>query len=559
MSQDYDVCVVGSGAGAGPVIFELAKAGKSVIVLEKGPSLTDQDFVKDEIACCRRSVYTPNLEDEQHVIEDTDMDGNWVSEATSESGWDFWNGNVVGGSSNFMSGFFYRLKPKDFTLLSEFGAIKGANIVDWPIRYEDMEPYYTKVEKEIGVSGHVAKHPYLEPRSTKDFPYPPTQEHPIVRHIDKACEQLGFHSLQTPRAILSKPDMGRRSCEYSGYCGSYGCSSGAKGSSRAALLNRALATGNCTIIANAKVHKLISDNTGKITVAEYFDQHNAVQKIRAKIFVVACHAIESSRLLLASTGPKHPHGLANNHGQVGKNLLFSAGGSGTGEFTYKELDKITAQQLKTRGPFVNRNLQDWYFIDDKKMQGKIKGGTIDFLLRHPNPIARAMPLKWDDNDNLVWGKELKRRLKTTFTEAQDLKFEVFNDWLPTDDCFVSLDKNIKDKWGSAVAKVRIGFHPHDVKVGRYLADKAELVLKKMGASNIRSSVSGSPPANLVAGGCRFGDDINHSVLNADCQAHDVENLYVTDGSFMPTGGSVPYTWTIYANSFRVADIIKQRV
>jgi len=559
MSQNYDVCVIGSGAGGGPVAFELSRAGKSVVILEKGPWMTEKDFYKDEMACCRHSVYTPNLEDEQHVIEDTDSDGDWVSESTLESGWDFWNGNVVGGSSNFMSGFFYRLKPKDFRLLSEFGPIKDANIADWPISYADMEPYYAKAEKEIGISGRVVKHPHLEPRSTDDFPYPPTQEHPVVNRIDNACKELGFHSLPTARAVLSRPDMGRNSCEYSGYCGSYGCSSGAKGSSRAALLNRAVATDNCNIITNAKVHKLISDNTGKITSAEYFDENNNVKNIHAKIFVVACHAIESSRLLLSSTGPKHPDGLANNHGQVGKNLLFSAGGSGTGELTYKKFDKLTAQQLKTRGPFVNRGLQDWYFIDDEKMNGKAKGGTIDFLLRHPNPIARAMPLKWDDNENLVWGKELKRQLKSTFTETQDLRFEVFNDWLPTDNCFVSLDKTIKDKWGSNVAKVRVGYHDHDLKIGQYLTDKAEMVLKQMGADNIRSSVSGSPPVNLVAGGCRFGSDINNSVLNADCQAHDVDNLYVTDGSFMPTGGSVPYTWTIYANSFRVADIIKKRV
>ena len=499
MSQQYDVCVIGSGAGGGPVAFELAKAGKSVIVLEKGPWLTEKDFFKDEMACCRRDVYTPNLNDEQHVIEDSDNNKDWYSEATSESGWSFWNGNVVGGASNFMSGYFYRLKPKDFNLLSEFGPIKNANTADWPINYEDMEPYYTKAEHEIGISGRVVQHPQLEPRSSDDFPYPPTAEHPIVDYIDKSCADLGYHSLPTARAILSKPDMGRNSCEYSGYCGSYGCSSGAKGSSRAALLNRAVASGHCTITANAKVYKLSSDASGKVTTADYFDENNEPKKVHAKIFVVACHAIETSRLLLSSSGPKHPNGLANNHNQVGKNLLFSAGGSGTGEFTYKKFDQDTAQKLKTRGPFVNRGLQDWYYFNDKSLGGDLKGGTIDFLLRHPNPIARAMPHKWDDNDNLLWGKEFKRSLKASFTETQDLRFEVFNDWLPTDNCFVSLDNEVKDKWGSAVAKVRIGYHPHDLKVGQYLTDKAELVLKKMGADNIRSSVSGSPPANLVAG------------------------------------------------------------
>lgn len=559
MSLDYDVCVIGSGAGGGPIALELAKAGRSVLVLEKGPWLTEKDFYKDDLACCVRSVYSPQLKDEKHVIEEQYQDGSWQGESTEESGWDFWNGNVVGGSSNFMSGFFYRLKPKDFRLLSEFGEIKGANIADWPISYEDLEPYYTKVETEVGISGVVQPHKHQEPRSTNNFPYPPTAEHPIINYIDKACEKLSYTPLRTPRAVLSEPAMGRNSCEYSGYCGSYGCSSGAKGSSRAALLNRAIKTGNCKIQANSKVYKLESNTKGNVVAVKYYDENNLKQKVSAKIFVVACQAIETSRLLLTSTGPKHPNGLGNNYDQLGKNLLFSAGGSGTGEMTYSKFDKQSAAQLKTRGPFVNRGIQDWYFINDKKMGGKVKGGIIDFLLRHPNPISKANAITQDDNGKLLWGAELKQKLKSTFTETQDLRFEVFNDWLPTDNCFVSLDNKVKDKWGSAVAKVRIGYHEHDLKVGEYLSQKALNVLKKMGADNIRYNVSGSPPANLVAGGCRFGHDIKTSVLDANCKVHDVDNLYITDGSFMPTGGSVPYTWTIYANSFRVADVIKNLI
>ncbi len=559
MSQDYDVCVIGSGAGAGPVIYELAKAGKSVVVLEKGPWLNEKDFFKDEMACCRRSTYTPDLEDEQHVIEEETRSGGWVSEPTSESGWDFWNGNVVGGSSNFMSGYFYRLKPQDFRLLSEFGPIKGANIADWPISYEELEPYYTKTEIEVGISGKVIPHRYQEPRSTRDFPYPPTSEHPIVKRIDDACEALNYQSLPTPRAILSRPDMGRNSCEYSGYCGSYGCSSGAKGSSRAALLDRAVATGNCEIRPHAKAYKLKSDQKGRVTEALYFDIDGKAQTISARQFVVACQAIETSRLLLASDGPRHPDGLGNNYQQLGRNLLFSGGGSGGGDFSYSKMDKLSASAMKTRGPFVNRGLQDWYFFEDKNFGGKAKGGLIDFLLRHPNAISKAMSARWNDDDNLNWGQNFKRDLKAAFTSSQELQFEIFNDWLPTDNCFVSLDHSVKDKWGSPVAKVRVGYHEHDLKVGEYLAEKAEKVLKQMGAENIRSSVSGSPPPNLMAGGCRFGDDIRYSVLDRDCKVHDVDNLYVTDGSFMPTGGSVPYTWTIYANAFRVADILKQRV
>jgi choline dehydrogenase-like flavoprotein len=559
MERDFDVCVIGSGAGGGPVALALAEAGHSVLVLEKGPWLTERDFYKDELACCRRSVYTPRLEDEQHVIEDLDGAGNWVGEATSESGWDFWNGNCVGGSSNFMSGFFYRLKPEDFRLLSEFGPVAGANLADWPIEYADLEPWYTRAETEVGISGRVVDHPLAEPRSTRDFPFPPTVEHPIAEHIDRACRSLGLHPLSTPRAILSQPHHQRRSCEYSGYCGSYGCSSGAKGSARAALLGRAVRTGRCEIRARAKVYRLDSDARGRVVAAQYFDADNRPRQVTAKLFVVACQAIETSRLLLSSPGPRHPDGLGNNNGQVGRNLLFSAGGSGSGRFLYADMDAADAQALKTRGPFVNRNLQDWYFIDDRSFGGRAKGGLVDFLLSHPNPIGRAVSEKWDDDDNLVWGRELQHRLQAAFTGYQKLRYEIFCDWLPTDDCFVSLDNSVRDRWNSPVAKVRIGYHEHDLKVGRYINERAERVLQAMGATHIRSGVSGSPPQNLVAGGCRFGKHPASSVLDADCRAHDVDNLYVTDGSFMPTGGSVPYTWTIYANAFRVADRIRARL
>ena len=547
----YDVCVVGSGAGAGPIAYELSMAGFKVLVLEKGPWYKRDDFFKDEIGVCRRSSFTPLLNDEQHVLEEQN-NNEWETTPTSKSGWDFWNGNMVGGSSNLMSGYFHRMKPKDFSLKNEYEKIEGSNVEDWPISYDELEPYYTKVESIVGISGDVVQHPQLEPRSTKNYPYGPTHEHIISSWFDEACQKQKLYSIPTARAVLSEDVGDRKSCEYAGYCGSYGCASGAKGSSREALLNKALKTGNCEILPHSFV-KTLQSNQNQVTGAVYIDKLGKTHTVDAKIFVVAAQAIESSRLLLNSSNKYFPNGLANNSGQVGKNLIFSSGGSGTGAFYYEDLSHEDAKALKTVGPFVNRSLQDWYEYNDASSNSLKKGGTIDFLFEHPNAVSRAKKAMYDGP--IVWGDKLKHRVLTHFKQRRIFTFEIFCDWTPHDDCFVSLDEEIKDKWGMPVAKVRIGAHPYDLDVGRHIAKEAESLLKEMGAREVSSYMSESPPQNLQAGGCRFGNDAKTSVLDKNCRAHELENLYVSDGSFMPTGGSVPFTWTIYANAFRVADAI----
>jgi choline dehydrogenase-like flavoprotein len=552
----YDICIVGSGAGCGPVASELAHAGKKVLVLEKGPHYTKEDFFKDELAVCRRNIYTPPRDEQQHVIETQNAKGEWKSVESKNSDWNFWNGSMVGGSSNLMSGYFLRLKPNDFRLKSVYGPIDGANVQDWVISYDELEPYYDKVEKIVGVSGKVVDHPFLEPRSSKNFPYPPTWEQPVSSWIDDACKELKFHVFPTPRAILPYPALGRNGCSYSNFCGSYGCATGAKGNARSALLESAIKTKNCTIISDVFVYKIESD-AKNATKIHYFDKENISHEVQAKIYVLAAQAIETSRLLLNSKNLFFPNGLLNNYDQVGKNLIFSAGGTGQGTLTFENLPKKRHTELMIRGAFVNRTLQDWYEYDADGQ--KIKGGGIDFLYQHANPTPRALEQVYDKNSNLIWGPELQRKLKYAFTRSRVLTFEVFNDWLPTDNCYVSIAKDVKDKWGIPVGKIRLNSHPHDLQVGRFLAKKGEMVLKQMGAVAVSSNISPAPPPNLVAGGCRFGNDEKSSVLDKNCKAHALENLYVSDGSFMPTGGSVPYTFTIYANAFRVADEIKKNL
>ena len=551
--QIYDAVIIGSGASGGAVAYTLTKAGYKVAMLEKGRLIKREEFSKDEIAYCRRDIVTPNLFDEYHVIEER-VNGKWEATPTYDSGWSFWNGNIVGGSSNFMSGMLHRLHPDDFRLKSKYGAIEGANVVDWPISYEEIEPYYTLAEGLVGISGKFLPHPFEPPRSTPDFPQPPTTENGVVGLLERSCRKLGITPLVTPRAVLSQNKGHRNACYYSNFCGSYGCSSGAKSSSREALLPPALATGNLTLMSNTHVKKLVSADGTHIGYALAVDTLTGKEKrIYGRLFVVAAQAHESVRLLFNSADAHHPNGLANSSGELGKNLLFSGGGSGQGELHRDSLKHLSFAELMRTGYFVNRSILDWYFIDDW-LEGKFKGGSVEWMFEHQNIISRARKDNYEGG-KLLWGKALGERVIKRFTEQKSVRFEIFNDWLPNDNCYATVDPTHKDKYGMPVGKLRIEGHPQDVKVGNYIAKKCEKILKEMGAKNIYSSVSNAPAQNLIAGGCRFGDDPKRSVLNRYCQAHDIPNLFVADASFMPTGGSVAYTWTIYANALRVADHI----
>ena len=358
----YDLCVIGSGAGAGPIVYELSKAGYRVCVLEKGPWIKTDDFSKDEITTARKDVYASRTDREPMEIQWMDEE-NSQAKSNRNGGISFWNGNCVGGSSNFMSGYFHRAKPNDFKLLSTYGGIEGANIVDWPISYADMAPYYDKVEQVVGISGEVKKHRFLEPRKNPTFPYPALQTNYVSQLLDKTAEELKMELIPLPRAILSASKGNRKACYYSNFCGSYACSSDAKGSSRAALLHDAIASGNCEIRPNAKVFHLETNGNGRVIKAHYHGL-DGDDFVEAKLFVVAAQAIETSRLLLLSKNKEFPNGLANNSGQVGKNLLFSGGGIGSGVFYKKDFSKEEFEQLLKPGLFVNRAMQHWYEIDD---------------------------------------------------------------------------------------------------------------------------------------------------------------------------------------------------
>ena len=300
------------------------------------------------------------------------------------------------------------------------------------------------------------------------------------------------------------------------------------------------------------VTRLESDGTGKVVRAHWIDDAGNANQVEASTFVVACQAIESARLLLNSRGPRHPQGLGNTRGLVGKNLIFSTFGSAYGDFTYAQHKDI---DLASDQPFVNRAVQDYYVMRDGK--GKpTKGGTLTYIRVHPNPIGASLIQALRDPKKPLWGRGLKQRLSDYFHAGRHMEVETFAEWFANPRCFVKLDPQVRDRFGLPVARIGAYTHPQNRATAHALVDHAQDHLRRLGATEVfGASGVGGPSTNLVGGTCRFGDDPATSVLDRDCRAHDVPNLYVTDGSFMPTGGAVPFTFTIYANALRVADRI----
>jgi choline dehydrogenase-like flavoprotein len=538
-SEEVDFVVIGSGAAGGVLAKELSSSGFRVVVLEQGPYLTESDFTHNEFGVVIRNQLTNHPE-----LQPTTFRKTPAEEAKRHRAYVY--GRMVGGSSVHFTGNYWRFHEIDFIERSKVGPVAGANLADWPITYSDLEPYYTKVEWEMGVSGLAGASPFDPPRS-KPYPMPPLPVKSGGVIFERAARKLGWHPFPAPMAILSQPRPGRSACIQCGFCESFGCEVGAKSSTLATVIRMAEKTSRCEIRPNCYVHRIETASNGRVVGAVYFDVKRNAHLQRAKAVVVCANGAETPRLLLLSANKQFPGGLANSSGLVGKYLMMNSGPSAMAVFEHPLNDY--------KGYAVSRILHDFYELDPAKV-GFCGGGGLDARF-DLTPISFALS-GYGYNSMPPgaprWGKEFKAILAHNFTRSMEIVAHGTS--LPVEANSFSLDPDLKDAWGLPAIRMTYKDHPDDLKLGAFLRARILELLDATGAKQTWTSpVEEQDFAYHLLGTCRMGNDAKTSVINSDHRTHDVKNLFLCDGSSLVTSGRGQPTLTISALAYRAADRI----
>ncbi len=543
-SDEVDFVIIGSGAAGGILAKELSTNGFRVVVLEQGPYLTESDFTHDEIKVLDENLLTNHPELQPNTFRKTPNEKAKRQRALIY-------GRCVGGSSLHFTANFWRFHEIDFIERTKIGAIPGTGFTDWPITYADLEPYYTKVEWEIGISGLAGASPFDPPRS-KPYPMPPLPVKSSGVIFERAARKLGWHPFPAPMAILSQPRPGRGACANCGFCEAFGCEVGAKSSSLATVIRTAERTGRCEIRPNSYVHRIETDKVGRAVGAVYFDEQKNTHLQKAKAVVVCANGAETPRLLLLSASKQFPNGLANSSGLVGKYLMLNNPGAlALGLFEHPLNDY--------KGYATSRVLHDFYELDPQKV-GFYGGGGLDARFDF-TPINFAMggyPVSASSGglppDVPSWGKRFKDALSHNFTRT--MRIMAHGTSLPMEANSFSLDPELRDAWGLPALRMTYKDHPDDVKFAAWLCARALELLDTAGAEKKwHDPIGENEFAFHLLGTCRMGNDPKTSVINSDHRTHDVKNLFLCDGSSLVTSGRGQPTLTIEALAFRAADRI----
>jgi choline dehydrogenase-like flavoprotein len=532
--ETVDFVIVGSGAAGGVMARELARAGFTVLVLEQGPRLAAGDFEHDELKYFFLNGITtdPSL-NPQTFRTDPASKAERAREVNP-----LLYARIVGGSSNHFTANFWRFHEIDFHERTLLGAIPGTGFADWPISYQELEPYYTKVEWEVGVSGLAGASPFDPPRS-KPYPMPPVPVKSSGVLLERGARKLGLHPFPAPLAVTSMPYRGRPACVHCGFCMGFGCEVMAKSSALYTMIPEAEATGRCEIRPLSYVFRIETDVRGRASGVHYFDRNKRQRRQEARGVIVCANGAETPRLLLNSASGRFPHGLANSSGLVGKYLMFNQGAAVHAVFEH-ELNEYKSVQ-------ATRVVHDFYNSDPKR--GFYGGGGIDARM-NPQPAVWALTA---GGDMPRWGASLKARLEA-FPRSMVAAGHTTS--LPVETNSVSLDPDVKDAWGIPAIRVTYRDHADDLAFTRFLLDRQYEIMDAAGARQIwREDVGLSTSAAHLLGTCRMGNDPASSVVDKYHRTHDVPNLFLCDGSSFVTSGRGQPTLTIEALAFRAAEHI----
>lgn len=536
IDEPVDFVIVGSGSAGGIIARELSTSGFKVVVLEQGPYRTAADFTHDELSVENLGELTGggHRANRQTFRHDEDQ----VAEVRESQ--PAYYAQTVGGSSVHFTANFWRLRELDFNERSLLGPINGTNFADWPISYDELEPYYTRVDWDIGVSG--APGPNDSFRS-RPFPMPPIPVNSSGVLMERGAKKLGWNAQVEPLAILSKTHDNRPACINCGFCMGFGCEVGAKSSTLAAMIPQAQASGNCEIRAECAVFRVETNAEGRVDQVFYYDPEGNERSQKARAVILSANGAETPRLLLNSASDTHPDGLANSSGFVGRNLMWNSHANAKALFEHPLND--------FKGVQVTRIVHDFYETDPKR--SFYGGGGMD-----ARSFSAALPLKFAVSggppDQPRWGARYKANLEHNFTRSMSIFCGATS--LAQDRNNVSIDPTHKDRWGRPSLRITYRDHDDDMAIAEFLRDRSVELLDAAGAKEFwAESVEYQSRGAHLLGTCRMGDDPQTSVVDKYHRSHDVPNLFLCDGSSFVTSGRGQPTMTIMALAFRAAEHI----
>jgi choline dehydrogenase-like flavoprotein len=548
MKQDaVDAVVVGSGASGGIVAKELAAAGWSVVLLERGPWLKSFGHLETRDAWVTGIDHVPFGPEptEVRTVRASDRD---VARVVAPRGPRYGTlPAVVGGGSVYYGAMAWRFRAETFRLRSLLGAVPGANLEDWPVTYDDLEPFYEKAEYELGVSGD--DNPHGPPRQ-KPLPLPPVPENSEAAVLFPAARRLDWKPFHTPLAILSRPYRGRSACTRCAFCNGFGCEAGAKSSTLFNVIPEAIKTGRCRLIPRAFACEITTNSRGTPNGVVYqLAGSSQRRKIAARVIVVCASATETPRLLLNSKSKFFPKGIGNERDQVGRNIENDGG-----MFAYGLFDCVVTDQM---GPGVCFAVDDFQF--QRTGAGRL-GGILSNYHTRP-PLAFIHRVRLPDHVK-PYGEEMKHFYRTHFLRSIWLYATCHT--LPRAENRVDVDPKVRDARGVPVSRITYRQHEGNADQEQFMADRCADLLKEAGATTIvkphivRRSEAGISTHQL--GSCRMGNDPASSVTDRTGRVHGVPNVYIADGSLLVNPGGANPSLTIQALAYWVsAQILRSHV